>query len=122
VSTFFHPITILGPDGDRATVDALVETGATFATLPRDLLLWLGVTPRRQVPLRLADGSSHIHDLGYATVELDDLDGPAYVVFGTNSSPSTIGAVTLEHFLLSVDPAGKGLVAVEGRQAAAMAI
>jgi aspartyl protease family protein len=116
VSTFFHPITVIGDEGKRVTIDALVDTGSTFTTLPQDILLELGVTPRREVRLRLADGNSHIQQLGYAQVELDGLDGPTYVVFGTNGSPPTIGAVTLDHFLLGVDPVAQRLVPVDGWQ------
>jgi hypothetical protein len=50
-------------------------------------------------------------------VELDGLEGPTYVIFGTNGAPPTIGAVTLEGFLLGVDPVAKRLVPVEGWQA-----
>jgi len=39
------------------------------------------------------------------------------VVFGATGSPPTIGAVTLEGFLLGVDPVEKRLVPVEGWQA-----
>jgi len=50
-------------------------------------------------------------------VELDGLEGPTYVVFGTNGSPPAIGAVTLEGFLLGVDPVAQSLVPVDGWQA-----
>ena len=116
MSTFFYPITVIGTSGQRVTIDALVDTGSTFTTLPRDVPLELGVTPRREVRLKLADGRSHTQELGYATVELAGLDGPTYIVFGTNGSPPTIGAVTLEHFLLGVDPVEQRLVPVEGWQ------
>jgi len=49
-------------------------------------------------------------------VNLDDLEGPTYVIFGTNGAPPTIGAVTLEGFLLGVDPAGQRLVPVDAWQ------
>ena len=49
-------------------------------------------------------------------VELDGNEGPTYVVFGNQDSPAIIGAVTLEGFLLGVDPVEKRLVPVEGWQ------
>jgi hypothetical protein len=48
---------------------------------------------------------------------LDGLEGPTYVVFGDNGSPAAIRAVTLEGFLLGVDPVEQKLVAVQGWQA-----
>ena len=116
MGTFFYPITVIGAGGQRVTIDALVDAGATFTTLPRDTLLELGITPRREVRLRLADGRSHVQALGHAQVELAGLDGPTYIVFGTNGSPPTIGTVTLEHFLLGVDPVEQRLVPVDGWQ------
>jgi hypothetical protein len=50
-------------------------------------------------------------------VELDGLEGPTYVVFGENGAPPAIGAVTLEGFLLGVDPVAQALVPIEGWQA-----
>jgi predicted aspartyl protease len=116
VSTFFHPITFFGTNGQRETVDALVDTGATFTGVPRDLLVRLGVKPERQVRLRLADGRAHLQELGYVNVELDGIEGPTYVVFGDQGSPPAIGAITLEAFLLGVDPVAQRLVPVEGWQ------
>jgi hypothetical protein len=50
-------------------------------------------------------------------VELDGLEGPTYVVFGINGAAPAIGAVTLDGFLLGVDPVGERLVPVDGWQA-----
>jgi predicted aspartyl protease len=116
MDAFFHPITVLGPSGERVTVVALVDTGSTFTTLPGDVLKGLGVEPRRRVRLRLANGRANIQDLGYATVELDGLEGPTFVVFGTDGAPATIGAVTLGGFLLGVDPVEQKLIPVDGWQ------
>jgi predicted aspartyl protease len=117
VGTFFHPITLIGSAGQRIVVDALVDTGATFTSVPNETLLNLGVEPRRQVSLRLADGRSHLQRVGYMMVELEGLEGPTYVVFGENGAPPAIGAVTLEGFLLGVDPVAHTLVPIEGWQA-----
>ena len=117
MGTFFRPLTLIAPDGRRETLDALVDTGATFTTVPRETLARLGVQPRRQVRLRLADGRSQIQDLGDMSVELEGIEGPTYVVFGQDGAPATIGAVTLESMLLGVDPVAQRLVPVEGWQA-----
>ena len=117
MGTFFHPITLISQAGERVTIDALVDTGSTFTSVPAEVLRNLGVEPRRQVRLRLADGRSHMQDMGHMTVELDGIEGPTYVVFGAESSPPAIGAVTLEGFLLGIDPVGQRLVPVEGWQA-----
>jgi predicted aspartyl protease len=117
VGTFFHRITLIGESGEKIDLEALVDTGATFTSGPRETLRELGVEPQRQVRLRLADGSSHLQELGYMLVEVDGIEGPTYVVFGERDSPPAIGAITLEAFLLGEDPVAQTLVPVEGWQA-----
>ena len=57
MGTFTHPITLYSDDrGVAETVDPLVDTGATFLTMPADLLDRLGVEPFQSVTLRLANG------------------------------------------------------------------
>ena len=117
VVTFFHPITFTSQTGERMTLEALVDTGATFTALPRDTLVELGVKPVRDLRLRMADGSSNIQPVGRVLIELDGFEEVNLVVFGGPGAPPAIGALTLESLLLGVDPVGKRLVPVEGWQA-----
>jgi predicted aspartyl protease len=114
MGTFTHSITVIGPTGQRRTLDALVDSGSTFSSVPADILGELGVEPRRAVQMRLADGSTHTQKLGRALVQLDGLEEITFVIFGEPESPPVIGAVTLETFLLGIDPAGRRLVPIEG--------
>jgi aspartyl protease family protein len=114
VGTFSHPIIVISPNGRRVTVDALVDTGSTFTTLPALLLNELEVRPRREVRMRLADGRSVTEQLGVVDVELDGIEDVTYVAFGAPEAPATIGAITLEAFQLGVDPVNQRLVPVEG--------
>jgi predicted aspartyl protease len=116
VSTFFHPMTISGPLGS-VTVDALVDSGATFSSLPGPVLQQLGIESLREVRLRLADGSSHLQRLGRALIGLNGAEDVMPVVFGEPESPPSIGAVTLEILLLGIDPVRETLVPVEGWRA-----
>jgi excinuclease ABC subunit B len=114
VGTFFHPITIIGPNGAE-TVEALVDTGSTFTTVPRPLLQRLGVVPFTRARLRLANGQVVEADLGEVRAELDGL-APRTIIcaFGEPESSPLIGAQALENFLLGVDPDGRRLVPIEG--------
>ena len=103
MGTFFHPTTITGRDGEE-TVEALVDTGADFTTMPGSLLRRLGVKPFRQAQMRLADGSSAVWDLGRVTARLDGQEEATICVFGAEEAPPTIGAYTLEGLLLGVEP------------------
>jgi predicted aspartyl protease len=71
MGTFFHPITLIGPDGHRVTIDALVDAGASFTSMPEGVLRDLAVQPVRRARLGLADGSSHVQSLGEVTAEID---------------------------------------------------
>src|SRR5438093_5575961 len=113
MGTFFHPITLVGPDGEE-TVEALVDTGASFTTAPRSLLERLGVEPHRRARLRLADGRVGEWDLGRITARIDGQEEETLCLFGTEEAPATIGAYTLEGLLLGVDPLGERLIPREG--------
>ena len=116
MGTFFHPITISGPRGS-IQLDALVDTGASFTSLPAQVLTDLGVQPMRRARLRLADGTSHVQQLGEARAEIDGEFVSTLIVFGEPEWPPSIGAYTLEGLMLGVDPLNKTLVPVEGWRA-----
>lgn len=110
MGTFFHPITLIGPEGQRDTLEAVVDTGAAYTTIPRPILERLGVRPHRSVRLRLADGHVVDWQLGRVLAQLDGLEEETLCVFGTTDAPPLIGAYTLEGFALGVDPTGQRLV------------
>ena len=114
VGTFTHPITLYSDDRSVAeTVDALVDTGATFLTMPADMLDRLGVEPFQSVTLRLANGEVEQRRIGEVRVQLDGQERTAVCVFGESSAPPIIGAVTLQSFLLIVDTVEHRLAPVE---------
>jgi predicted aspartyl protease len=114
MGTFFHPITLLSESGASATVEALVDTGSTFTTIPAATLEPLGVRPHRTVRLRLANGQVDERRIGRIMAQLDGVQDEIICVFGGPEDVPTIGAHTLETFLLAVDPDGQRLVPVEG--------
>lgn len=114
MGTFFHPITLIGPAGEMETVEALVDTGSTFSTMPRPLLERLGVVPFARARLRLADGRVAEEDLGEVLAEVDGLRRRTIIcVFGGPGALAILGAHTLEAFLLGVDPEQRRLVPLE---------
>ena len=115
MGTFTHPITLRAASGeDVETVDALVDTGSTFTVMPAPVLERLGIAPIGKVSLRLANGRVERRSIGGVEAELDGITRPIICVFGELNSPPIIGAVTLETFLMSVDPVERRLVPVEG--------
>ena len=114
MGTFTHPITLIGPPGARPeTLNALVDTGATFTSAPASTLERLGVRPQRRVRLRLASGQVVEQDIGEVTAEMDGVTTTIICVFSPEDSHPLIGAHTLEAFLLAVDPIEQKLVPIE---------
>ncbi len=95
-------------------VEAAVDTGSTFTAVPRELLQRLGVQPTRRQRFRIASGEVVENDVGDAMVRLAGLQGATPIIFGEPGEPTLLGAVTLEAFLLAVDPVHETLVPVEG--------
>ena len=111
MGTFSIPVEIAGPDDERfETVDALVDTGATYTMLPASLLTALGVAPFARRSLRLANGQRIYRDMGEARVRINGEVQGTPVIFGNEDSHSILGAVTLEEFSLAVDPVDRRLV------------
>jgi len=116
MGTFFHPITLYSATGETSeTLEALVDTGSSFTTVPARVLERLGVQPFARIRLRLATGQVVERAIGEMPVELDGLPRRTVIcVFGDPGAPAAIGAQTVESFLLGVDPDGQRLVPVEG--------
>ena len=111
MGTFSVPVTVGNPDSAaRETVDALVDTGATFSVMPASLLGQLGIEPTRTRRLRLANGEVEVRQTGMAFFEVNGMEGEARVVFGPENL-HILGATTLEDLSFVVDPINKRLIA-----------
>ena len=103
-----------GLDGPFETVEAVVDTGATYTVIPAPTLRRLGVEPMERQRFVLADGSRVELELGSAVIRIGERVRTTPVVFGEVGADSLLGAVTLEEFALGVDPLGQELVPVDG--------
>lgn len=111
VSVFRHNIELIGVDTTSArTIDAIVDTGASFLTAPQTILRELGVVADERIPLRLADGSVVERDLGEVRVRIMGRTATTAVIFGTDSDHTLLGSHALEAVRLAVDPWGQRLV------------
>ena len=94
------------------TLSVLVDTGATYTTLPRDLVEALGCQAIGARRILLADGREEEWPVTAVLLTLEGQDGPTFCLIGPNGGPALLGAVTLEEFALGVDPVAKRLVPV----------
>lgn len=97
------------------TVDALVDTGASYSLFPRSMLERLGIVPIGQRGFEQADGSIIYRDVGRAMLRINDDEDVQRVIFGEDDAEPLIGAGTLQGFLLLVDPVAEELVPRTGR-------
>ena len=115
MGTFSIEIEIGDSDGTRfETVRALVDTGASYTTVPSPLLRRLDVAVHDQVAFILADGRTIQRDIGQTWIRIDGHSIITIVVFGDERSESLLGAYTLQGLLLGVDTPNERLVPVPG--------
>ena len=111
VGTFNWPLRITSMDGRQVReIEATVDTGAAYTTLPTSLLRELGVAPMGKRRFLLADGRRIEMDYGEARATVDGESVTTLVVFGEDGAPALLGAYTLEGLALAVDPVEQRLV------------
>ena len=111
MGTFGLPIRVAAMDGaESREIEAIVDTGAAYTTLPGRLLREMGVAPTGQRRFMLADGRRAVMDYGRAWVTVEGESEVTVVVFGEDDGPALLGAYTLEGLALAVDPVERRLV------------
>ncbi len=111
MGTFKSAIRISSMDGGKSReVEATVDTGAAYTTLPGCILRELGVEPVGKRRFLLADGRRIDMDYGEARATINGESVTTLVVFGKDDAPPLLGAYTLEGLALAVDPVGQRLV------------
>lgn len=115
MGTFSVPIEIGNPEGTRfESIAALVDTGASYTSIPATDLRELDVPVRDQVTFILADGSRILRDVGRTWIRVDGKPEIALVVFGEEGAEPLLGAYTPQGLLLGVDSPNERLVPVPG--------
>ena len=115
MGTFSAPISIGSPDGQRWTpLDALVDTGASIASVPASVLRGLGVEPMRTERFTSTQGETREMDIGQTWIRIADREVITLVLFNEEGTTPLLGARALEGVFMGVDPVGKRLVPVGG--------
>ena len=88
----------------RATVDGVVDTGATMLVLPEDVVGQLGLRTRRQVTVAYANDYRELRQVaGPVTVQIGNRSMNADCIIGPPSSEPLIGQIVLEALDLVAD-------------------
>ena len=111
MGTFTWPLRISDMDGQQTLdIEATVDTGAFYTTIPARLLRELGVEPMGKRRFLLADGRRVEMEYGRAWATIDGESEVTIVAFGEDNAPPLLGAYTLEGLALAVDPSSQRLI------------
>ena len=114
MGTFTVPLEVADPQGQRyETVEAMVDSGATYTALPVSMLQRLGVVAHGVRSFVLADGRRVELGFGRTWMRLDGREEISPVVFQEEGAQPLLGAVTLEIFSLGIDPVKGRLMPVD---------
>ena len=105
-----------GGDAERHPV--LVDTGASYLSLPGSVLGRLGYRPLDSQRVMFATGQVTVWPVTEVKVRLAGRERTVIAFFADESAPKLVGAQTLESFGLGVDPLGRRLVPVDAYLAA----
>src|SRR5256712_11148241 len=91
-------------------VRLLVDTGAFFSVVPREILSGLKVSPVGEETVQFADGRKARWKVGEVRLEVDGRSVTTLVLFGKKRTQPLLGAYSLEGLGLSVDSRRRRLV------------
>ncbi len=115
MGTFTQQFEIASMTGDAwATVEGMVDTGATYSWVPSDLLASLHIDPDDEAEFVLADGTHVRYPVAWVKLRLEGKGTYSICVFGEADSRPLLGAFALEALRLAVDPLNKRLIPVPG--------
>ena len=113
MGTFYVTIQVADRFRERyARVEAMVDTGSTYTSLPESLLDELGIEREETVSFELADNRLVDYQIGETRLRLEDREQTAPVIFAPDDETPLVGATTLELLRLGIDPVAERLVPV----------
>ena len=82
----------------------LIDSGAMYSLVSREILSELGIVPQRVQFFSMFDGTEIKREVGSAMFTYKGTSGPASVIFGEPGDEPLLGATTLESMSLILDP------------------
>lgn len=100
---------LTGPTGKQASVNFLVDSGATYTLVPAEDVQALGLQPKRSVTFSLADGTTIERRISECHLSLPQGERHTPVILGEPGDEALLGAITLEEFGLVLHPFNRKL-------------
>lgn len=114
MSLFHVDIEVLPSNGGLAERHAvLVDTGASYLSLPASLLGRLGYRPVGMQRVIFATGETAVWPVAEIRVRLEGRERTVLAFVADEGAPKLLGAQTLETFGLGVDPLARRLIPVD---------
>jgi len=88
----------------KIEIECLVDTGAIYTMIPKDLLEKISTRTTGSRRFKLANNKVEEYPVGEAYVEVQGIGATALIVFGPENSQPLLGVTTLEVLGLQVDP------------------
>ena len=113
MGTFYVTIQVADPFREQyANIDALVDTGASYTSLPGNFLDELGIERDEIRQFELADNRIVEYPLGETRVRIERRERTVPVMFAPDDTVPLVGMTTLEILGLGIDPLSETLVSV----------
>jgi clan AA aspartic protease len=113
MGTFYVAIQVADRFRERyANIDALVDTGSSYSSLPESLLDELGIERDETRQFELADNRIVEYPLGETRMRISGREKTVPVMFAPDDTMPLVGATTLEILGLGIDPLAERLVPV----------
>jgi len=91
-------------DVRKTEVEALIDTGATFPALPREIITQLGLPSLGEHPAETAEGARKVELAANAIIRVEDRIAQSPIIVRPRGTTPLIGVVALEQMGYKVDP------------------
>ncbi|KPV62015.1 MAG: hypothetical protein AOA66_1521 [Candidatus Bathyarchaeota archaeon BA2] len=88
----------------KAEVKALVDTGATFPALPKEIISELALPNLGEHPAETAEGTGKVELSANAIIKIEDRIAQSPIIIRPKGTTPLIGVVALEQMGYKVDP------------------
>jgi len=100
---------LTGKNDVSEAVTFLVDSGANYTLLPKEVWQKLGLKSKRTQTFILADGTKIERGISECHIEILDNEGHTPVILGEEGDDALLGVITLEEFGLVLNPFNRTL-------------
>ncbi len=100
---------VVGKNEETISVNFLVDSGANYTLLSKDVWEQLGLQAKKTLSFTLADGTKIERDISECRIEILGQDFHTPVILGEEGDESLLGAVTLKILGVVLNPFNRSL-------------